>query len=290
MAISSDPGQEPTTLRRVQIELAPASRFSVPNSDGYSLYSAVLASIDAMDTTASQRIHDSNLGSLHVSALRGVFADSDRPHHKTILPNNRYTATIGVTDPSDTDVFQTLVRGLILENDEITLTNGTLHVREFENTNTSHAGLLDRAGSLDNPTLTFNFRSPTCIEEAGSVTTMFPHRVPVFQSLLGKWNQTAPDDLELEFGRDTLARSVIEKPEATTYDTHSVLVNRVTDDDNNPRPIFRQGFTGICTYAFKDASESIQNAVTALSLFAEYAGVGSAVARGCGDVTVEVTE
>ncbi|WP_267643996.1 CRISPR system precrRNA processing endoribonuclease RAMP protein Cas6 [Haloarchaeobius amylolyticus] len=290
MATSSESGHESTTLRRVQIKLAPDSRFSVPNSDGYSLYSAVLSSIDAMDETVSQQVHDSDLGSLHVSALRGVFADSDRPHHKTILPNNRYTATIGVTDPSDARVFQTLVRGLVLENDEISLTNGSLHVREFENSNTNHTELLEEAGSLDEPRLTFDFQSPTCIEEAGSVTTMFPHRVSVFRSLLGKWNRTAPDDLNLEFDRDALARSVIEKPDASSYDTHSVLVNRVSDDDDNPRPIFRQGFTGTCTYAFKDASESLQNAVTAVSLFAEYSGVGSAVARGCGDVTVEAIQ
>jgi len=66
-------------------------------------------------------------------------------------------------------------------------------------------------------------------------------------------------------------------------------VNRVRNEDGETRNIFRQGFTGDCTYAFKDASASIENAVTALALFAEYSGVGSAVSRGCGNVSLEVS-
>jgi hypothetical protein len=117
---------------------------------------------------------------------------------------------------------------------------------------------------------------------------MFPHRVPVFRSLLGKWNRSAPAQLELDLSREELAANIIEKPDPDAYDTHSVLVNRVTNGDGENRNIFRQGFTGECTYAFKGASESVENAVTALALFGEYSGVGSAVARGCGAVGVEI--
>jgi CRISPR/Cas system endoribonuclease Cas6 (RAMP superfamily) len=67
-----------------------------------------------------------------------------------------------------------------------------------------------------------------------------------------------------------------------------VLVNRVEGSDGNPQPIFRQGFTGDCAYAFKNASESVRNAVVALGLFGGYSGVGSAVARGCGFVEVKI--
>jgi CRISPR/Cas system endoribonuclease Cas6 (RAMP superfamily) len=68
-----------------------------------------------------------------------------------------------------------------------------------------------------------------------------------------------------------------------------VLVNRVENEDGENRNLFRQGFSGSCTYEFKDASASVENAVTALALFGEYSGVGSAVARGCGAVNVGVT-
>jgi CRISPR/Cas system endoribonuclease Cas6 (RAMP superfamily) len=117
---------------------------------------------------------------------------------------------------------------------------------------------------------------------------MFPHRVSVFTSLLGKWNNTSPENLKLDLSREAIRSQVIEKPDARTYSTHSVLVNRVDGSDGNPQPIFRQGFTGECAYAFKDASESVENALVALGLFGEYSGVGSAVSRGCGSVEVSV--
>jgi len=67
-----------------------------------------------------------------------------------------------------------------------------------------------------------------------------------------------------------------------------VLVNRVRNEDGENRNIFAQGFTGTCGYGFKGASEAVRNAVVALALFGEYSGVGSAVARGCGSVGVEL--
>jgi CRISPR/Cas system endoribonuclease Cas6 (RAMP superfamily) len=68
------------------------------------------------------------------------------------------------------------------------------------------------------------------------------------------------------------------------------MVNRV-QDDGEPQPIFRQGFTGECTYEFAGGvSEDVKNAVTTLALFGEYSGVGSAVSRGCGSVSLEVSQ
>jgi CRISPR-associated endoribonuclease Cas6 len=59
-------------------------------------------------------------------------------------------------------------------------------------------------------------------------------------------------------------------------------VNRGEDGS----PILAQGFTGTCTYKFKNASEAVRTATTALAQFSEYSGVGSSVARGCGTVEV----
>jgi len=150
--------------------------------------------------------------------------------------------------------------------------------------------VVDAAGECDDPTLSLAFRTATCILEVDEITKIFSHRGAVFSSLAAKWNRTAPDDLELSVTRDELEANMIEKPDTRTYDTHSVLVNRVEDDDGDTRSIFRQGFTAECGCAFKDASESFENAATALALFGEYSGVGSAVSRGCDDVTVEVND
>jgi len=277
-------------MRRITLTVRPKSAFPVPISDGYSVYSSLLAALDSVDETVSERVHDSTLGSLHCSGLLGPFDQSNRDYHKTVRADRTYRLSLGVVDPNDEDVFQALVNALVLEDDELQLTNGLLQVEQFESENATHDELVTRASDYTNPTLDFEFQSTTCIEEAGEVTTMFPHRRAVFRSLLGKWNRTAPDELEFGLDEERLVASVLEKPDPRSFQTHSVLVNRVTDDDGESKPIFRQGFTCDCSYTFKNATESVRNAVTTLALFAEYSGVGSAVARGCGSVSVEVVE
>jgi CRISPR/Cas system endoribonuclease Cas6 (RAMP superfamily) len=252
------------------------------------VYSALLSVVEGIDAEVSEQIHDSQLGSLHTSGLQGVFGDSDRAYHKTVRPGETYELTLGIVDPADTEIFQALVNALVLEGDGIALSHGDMAVEHFESENTTHTELLEEAGSLDDPTIGMSFETATCIEEAGEITTLFPHRASVFLSLLGKWNRSAPSEHALEVSRADIEANVIEKPDPHAYATHSVLVNRVENEEGETRNLFRQGFTGECGYAFKDASAAVENAVTALGLFAEYSGVGSAVARGCGNVSVEV--
>jgi len=277
-------------LRKVTATLVPESRFPVPQSDGYSVYSALLSVLSGVDSEVGASVHDSPLGSLHCSGLLGPFGGSDRPHHKTLLPGKTYDLSLGIVHPDDAAIFQALVNALVLEGDAIELSHGELEVREFESSNATHEDLLEQASQFDDPSIEVTFQTATCIEEADGVTTMFPHRGAVFNSLLGKWNRSVPEELELDLTREEVEANVIEKPDDRSYRTHSVLVNRVKNDDGENRNLFRQGFTGECTYAFKGASESVENAVTALSLFAEYSGVGSAVARGCGQVSTEVKD
>jgi CRISPR-associated endoribonuclease Cas6 len=283
-------------LREVTAWLRPESRFPVPESDGYSVYAALLGALSDVDEEIGQSVHDSSLGSLHASGLIGEFGGSDRRHHKTVLPSETYELSLGIVHPDDTAVFQALVNALVLSGETIELSHGALRVERFESENTTHGDLLGRASACDDPTIEMEFRTPTCIEQHGDVTTAFPHRWPVFNSLAGKWSNSCSDKLAVELDRESILGSVIEKPHVPgykngyAYETHSVLVNRVDGEDGENRNLFRQGFTGRCEYEFKNASESVQNAVTALALFAEYSGVGSAVARGCGTVSVEVTD
>jgi len=277
-------------LREVGCTLRAGERFPIPVSDGYSVYGALLGVLDDVDASVSASVHDSPMGSLHNSGLVGTFGSSDRPHHKVVLPKKEYELSLGIVHSNDTEVFQALVNALVLEGQTIGLSHGELRVEHLESENVTHQKLLKRASACNDPTIEVEFQTPTCIEEAGEVTTMVPYRWAVFNSLLGKWNRSCPADLELELDREAVLESVIEKPDSRSFDTHSVLVNRVENGDGENRNIFRQGFSGECEYAFKDASESVVNAVTALALFGEYSGVGSAVARGCGSVSVEVSD
>lgn len=281
-------------VRRITATLTPETRFPVPQSDGYSVYSALLAVLSAVDESVGSDVHDSPIGSLHSSGLKGRFGESERPHHKTLLPTETYELSLGIVHPTDREVFQALVNALVLEGERLELSHGSLTVERFESENASFRELLERAGEFDDPTIEMRFGSPTCIEESGDVTTMFPHRWSVFNSLLGKWNRSCPGELELDLERSAVEANVIEKPDPRNRDgyslkTHSVLVNRVENEDGENRNLFSQGFTGTCAYEFKDASESLENAVTTLALFGEYSGVGSSVARGCGNVEVSVT-
>ena len=289
-AIDNQAGEATSRVRQATVSLTPESRFPVPRSNGYPVYSALLAILSDVDTEVGASVHDSSLGSLHSSGLLGTFGGSDRPHHETVLPGETYELSLGIVHPDDSALFQALVNGLVLEGEHVTLTEGRLRVESFESGNTTHRELLDRAGACDDPEISMCFETATCIEEAGEVTTMFPHRGAVFTSLLAKWNWSAPDDLELDLTREAIEANVIEKPDDRSYQTHSVLVNRVKTEDGENRNLFRQGFSGECAYAFKSASESVENAVTALALFAEYSGVGSAVARGCGCTTTTITD
>ena len=280
-------------MRQVELTLKPTDSFVIPSADGYQVYGALLGALDDVASDVSERVHDSQLGSLHNSGLLGSFRGSERNHHKQVDPSEEYRLSLGVTDPADQSVFEALADAFVFGGDSLELSEGQLLVRDFASSNTTHEELLETAATaVDNRPDTFEiemqFRTLTCIEEADEITTMFPHRGSVFRSLLRRWNKTLPEDTvercELGMTREDFESNLIEKPDAHTYNTGSVLVNRGEDGS----PILAQGFTGTCTYKFKDASEAVRTAVTALTRFSEYAGVGSSVARGCGTVEVAV--
>lgn len=282
------------TVRDVTITVSPDERFCVPASSGYSVYAALLAALQAVDADVSQQVHDQPFGSLHNSGLLGDrFGESDRHHQRVIYPDAEYTISLGLVDPADAEVLSTLVEALVFEEGAIELTNGTLSVERFESKETTRDEVLAEAASYGDPTITVEFQTPTCIIESGEVTTMFPHRRSVFRSLANRWQRTLPADSEvprLDPTVETIESSVIEKPELDTLDTHSVLVNRYEDDEGETHPEARQGFSGLCAYEFKKADRSLQNAIVALARFGEFGGVGSAVARGCGSITVDIEE
>ena len=160
---------------------------------------------------------------------------------------------------------------------------GELRVEELASSTASFEDLVKSAGKIKEPCLDFQFKSPTCIQYKNTkVYEMFPHREAVFHSLLSKWNAVCPEELKMSMERDDMARFMIEKPLA--YETHSIVVNTVFDKvKGHARPIMRQGFTGRCQYTFtRNAPEGLRNGIVALAKFAEYSGVGSAVAAGAG--------
>jgi len=282
------------SVQQILLTVRPESDFEVPSSTGYQLYSALLAVMRSSNPEASGRVHDSEIGTIAVSGLSGTFGrETKRPGNKMLYSKQTYRFHIGITDPDEIEVFQSLIQPLILEGMGIDLEAGHLRIEEVTSSTLTFEELMGEVSRYDGEAIEFVFMSPVCIQYGNSsVTEMFPHRVAVFNSLLSKWNHACPEELKMSVPRDEFARYLAEKPDAKSYNTHSVMVNTAYDAKRgHPRPIFKQGFTGRCAYRFvRDAPQDVRNAVVALAMFAEYSGVGSSVGRGCGWVKVKVRE
>ncbi len=271
----------------IKLILRPKESFDVPLSEGYQLYSALLNVMRETDPTAAERTHDSPISSISLGPLDGSFRRSQRDRHKGLLAGERYEMDVGVTDPREVEIFRSIISPLVLKERDLRLEKGDLRVEELSSSAVSFEDLIRSAGVLKDPCLDFRFMSPACIQYKNTkITEMFPHREAVFFSLLSKWNAVSPEELKMSIERDDIARFMIEKPLA--YETRSAVVNTVFDKvKGHARPIMKQGFTGRCQYTFaRNAPEGFCNGITALARFAEYSGVGSAVARGCGAVKV----
>lgn len=274
---------------KITLIARPVDSFEVPSSEGYQLYSALLNVIRQEDEGVARYAHDSPLSSLSLSPLRGVFIPADRPRHKKLDPAHSYSMKIGIADSRESDLFSSIVRQLVLRERRLMLEKGELEVERVSTSASSFEELLSHSYDHKDLCIDIRFISPTCIQyRNSSVYEMFPHREAVFSSLLAKWNATCPDGFRMNIERDEMASFIIERP--VSYETHSAMVNTVFDQKKgHHRPILRHGFTGRCIYTFtNDAPDDIRNGILALSRFAEFSGIGSAVARGCGAVEVRI--
>ena len=280
-------------VQQIKIITRPSREFDIPASEGYRLYSSLLSCMKDADNEASSLVHDSARSSIHLSCLKGRFFRSDRPNFKRVMPGERYMFHIGVTDPAQIKIFQAMVKPLIFDRKNLDLDGGELIVEDFSSSTKTFEEILASASGYVRPKLIFDFKSPTCIQYGNSdVTEMFPHRLAVLWPLQSKWKSVCPEEMKLALLDDDIERDIMEKPDAQSYRTHSVMVNTVFDKNKgHARPIFKQGFTCCCTYWFtKDAPVSVKNAALILAQFAQFCGVGSSVSRGCGWVEVRVEE
>jgi len=275
--------------QKIRMTLRPESSFEVPFSDGYQLYSALLGAMKEFDYAISGHTHDSSIGSISLGPLEGRFLSGKREQHKAFDATEKYNLSVGITDPREIEIFRAVITPLVMREGSLRLEKGALRVEELSSSTESFEEMVSFAGSIKEPYFDFEFKSTTSIQyKNSSVTEMFPHRAAVFHSLLSKWDSVCPEGLKMSIDRDDMSRFMIEKP--LVYETRSTVVSTFMDrKKGHARPKMMQGFVGRCQYRFtKDAPEGLKNGIAALAKFAEYSGVGSAVARGCGAVKVEV--
>jgi len=280
-------------MQLINLTVTPKTTFDLPFSEGYQLYSAILAIIKESNPKISADIHNSQLPSLSISGLAGPYDKSEKKGHKKIKTSFFYNWRIGISDPNDEVIFQNIISPILEKDKEIPLQEGLLSVQNMETSSETFDGIFKKIQRYHSSDITFHFFTPTCIKYKNSnVTELFPHRIAVFYSLLSKYNRVCPEKIRLSIDRDELGRFLIEYPDSMSYKTHSVLTNTIFDTKKqHARPIFRQGFTGICKYGFTpDAPESFKNACYILAHFAEYCGVGLSVSRGCGQIRLKIQE
>ncbi|WP_292410772.1 MULTISPECIES: CRISPR system precrRNA processing endoribonuclease RAMP protein Cas6 [unclassified Methanoculleus] len=280
-------------MRRVDLTLRTDRSFEIPVHSGYQIYSSLLGLMKESDPNVSQRVHDSTTTALSLGDLRGPFQSTRKPYRKQVIPHERYRLQIGITDPHDDEVFRHLILPILTDRKELPLHQGSFFVEQIRDQMVSVDDLVQQTQRYEQPTLSFDFLTPTCIQYRNSrVTEMYPHRIAVFHSLLSKWNLLSPADLRMGVSRDDFGRYIIERPDLRQLTTYSVQVNTIMDPKKgHPRPLFRQGFTGRCIYFFtSNAPEGFRNATLLLAMFAEFSGVGSSVARGCGQVDVTIQD
>lgn len=275
--------------QKITLTFRPEADFEMPYSEGYQLYSALLAVMQEADSALAGYTHDSPISSISLGPLEGRFVRCQRAMHKAVDAKERYGLAVGITDPKEVEIFRAIIAPLVLKERNLRLEKGELRVEELASSSASFEDLVKSAGEIKEPCLDIQFKSPTCIQYRNTkVYEMFPHREAVFHSLLSKWNAVCPEELKMSIERDDMARFMIEKP--LSYETHSIVVNTVFDKGKgHARPIMKQGFTGRCQYTFtRNVPEGMRNGIVALARFAEYSGVGSSVARGCGAAAVQV--
>jgi hypothetical protein len=287
-----------------------SGEFPIPWSSGYQTYSGLLSAIDTASDDVATELHETSFSGLSNSGLLGdEWGSASRDYHHTIQPAGEatYELQLGVIHPDDRDVFEALMSAFVIQHQHLELAHGELSVVQASSDQATHSELLARASDIvdDAHGVRLNFVSPTCRQRYGDVWEAVPHRIPLFNHLLTRWNKSAPEQTdELSLTDTMVGNGVYPKTDSSSYDTHTMVVYRddetdreVADgDESEPNHSVAsdggrkevQGYVGSWEFRFKHANEATQVAILALSKFAEYAGVGRHTARGGGAVQTDI--
>lgn len=284
-------------FQELTLELRPTSEYELPNSDGHLLYAAILEELEQEDSTVSEKLHNADTG-INISCLDGVFSAVKGEPRKTVFDDETYTARIGLSGLDEETVLQPLNRvfqKMLFSSAELEVGDGSLVVENASLEETTVEQLKKQASEFSKPEITFYFDSPTCIRYGREgVFEAFPHRMAVYSSLRERWNRIVSEKHELKFDNDAIGSKSHEVNANFDLSHHNLIVSKYDDiqsDAEIRKPIKRTGFTGHCTYRLiPEASESFKNFILILSQAAEFIGVGSDIARGCGTVTTEIRE
>lgn len=120
------------------------------------------------------------------------------------------------------------------------------------------------------------FLSPTSFR-MGIGNLPFPLPVSIYRSLWEKWQRFAPSSLSID-------KAILKTVERSFFPAHHILRTRFLRPEG---AIPQVGFVGVCRFAILgEISKEKERCLTALSRFANYAGVGMKTTVGMGQVMV----
>jgi len=266
---------EAVSLRAAVLQVRPEERVSLPGFAGRD----VRAGLEAALARCGGDIEVEALDGVRTGDLGGRFADGAGAGRRIARPDRTYALPVGTAGPEGSAAVGALVDALA-QDGRLAVGGKPFRVTGVECERASHESLVTDAGSLDRPTVTVRFATPTRLEAAGAPTTM-PHRWAVFGSLLTAWNRTAPPTYRLGLERERLLAGTTGHLVSGSYETHAVPAGAAGDGRV-------EAFTGECRYVVTDDSPAVSTVVGALGGFADYAGVGVGAERGLGTVDTTV--
>lgn len=281
---------------KIVLNLKSKAAFELSADNGHFLYAAILNKIESGNSKLSVYLHDLHKSSFSISALCGNFRACKNANYGMVIPGNIYDTRIGIIDQQESELFRTIINQLFLSDlreSEINLNGRIFEICGCQCEDKTFEQILKEAQELSDTAVRINFKlkTPTCIKYKNSTRdVLIFDQASIFTSLLSKWNGTCPDELKISFDRDDISRYLLEKPNDKAYRVRSVVVDTYFDKKTQScKPSFKNAFMGECEYRFaKEIPKSIKEAVLALSIFAEYSGVGSAVSRGCGCAEIDI--
>jgi CRISPR-associated endoribonuclease Cas6 len=131
------------------------------------------------------------------------------------------------------------------------------------------------------PTITLIFATPTAFHLGERHFILLPEPLLVWDSLMRKWNQYAPEALHIE--RTELRAFVEQNVWVSDHTLHTTTLTF-------PK-YMQKGFVGSCTYLIKGSGGSAFAATVAcLAEFARYAGVGYKTTMGMGQTRAVIQQ
>lgn len=254
----------------------PAVTTTIPQGDGYYVYSAMLNEIQQHDPSLSRLMHDADTG-VNISMLNGRFERVSKSE-KRVFANERYTVeTCLAGQQYDHESFRDIIRNDV-EHICINEADFTVVERSLE---------VDTTASLasnipDGDYIHFDFYDPTVISYHDQLE-LLPQRGVVFTSIQSKWNKVAPETCQIELDEETIRRCCHLNGGDFEIDMYSICVSANEDH-------FTPAYIAQTTYERATDDDGVWQQLLLLAQAAEYLGVGSHIARGLGTVNIHIDE